>query len=86
GLIFYLLSVLLGSSGLYQAFYMDEASIYTGLLFFGLLYTPAEMVLAVALHILSRKNEYEADRFAIQTTGKPESLVEALKKLHSEPV
>ncbi|MFC1906453.1 M48 family metallopeptidase [Chloroflexota bacterium] len=83
GLIFYLLSVLLGSSGLYQAFYMGETSIYTGLLFFGLLYIPVEMVLAIALHILSRKHEYEADRFAVQTTGKPESLVGALEKLHS---
>lgn len=84
GLIFYLLSVLLGSSGLYQAFYMDHTSIYAGLLFFGLLYTPVEMVLSVALHILSRRNEYEADRFATQTTGEPGSLVEALKKLHSD--
>ena len=84
GLIFYLLSVLLGSSGLYQAFYMDHTSIYAGLLFFGLLYTPVEMVLSVALHILSRRNEYEADRFATQTTGEPRSLVEALKKLHSD--
>ena len=84
GLIFYLLSVLLGSSGLYQAFYMDHTSIYAGFLFFGLLYTPVEMVLSVALHILSRRNEYEADRFATQTTGEPGSLVEALKKLHSD--
>ena len=84
GLIFYLLSVLLGSSGLYQAFYMDHASIYAGLLFFGLLYTPVEMVLSAALHMFSRRNEYEADRFAAQTTGEPESLVEALKKLHSD--
>jgi len=84
GLIFYLLSVLLGSSGLYQAFYMDHTSIYAGLLFFGLLYTPVEMVLSVALHILSRRNEYEADQFATQTTGEPGSLVEALKKLHSD--
>jgi len=84
GLIFYLLSALLSSSGLYQAFYMDHTSIYAGLLFFGLLYTPVEMILSVALHILSRRNEYEADRFATQTTGEPGSLVEALKKLHSD--
>jgi len=84
GLIFYLLSVLLGSSGLYQAFYMDHTSIYAGLLFFGLLYTPVEMVLSVALHMFSRRNEYEADRFATQTTGEPGSLVEALKNLHSD--
>ena len=29
----------------------------------------------------SRKNEYEADRFAAETTAAPEELVGALKKL-----
>ena len=31
--------------------------------------------------VLSRRNEYAADRFAIETTGKGEALVSALKKL-----
>ncbi|MFC2056939.1 M48 family metallopeptidase [Chloroflexota bacterium] len=84
GLIFYLLSVLLDSLGLYQAFYMDQPSIYAGLLFFGLLYTPVEMVLSLALNILSRRNEYEADRFAAETTAEPMSLVDALKKLSAD--
>ncbi|MFC2068463.1 M48 family metallopeptidase, partial [Chloroflexota bacterium] len=42
GVIFFLLSLFLGSSDLYQAFYMRQESIYVGLLFFGLLYTPIE--------------------------------------------
>ena len=84
GLVFYLLSVLLGSPGLYQAFYMEQTSIYTGLLFFGLLYTPVEMVLSVALSVLSRKNEYEADRFAARTVDEPASLEGALKKLSAD--
>ena len=63
---------------------MEQPSIYSGLLFFGLLYTPLEMVLSVAMHMLSRKNEYEADRFAAETTRHPQELVEALKKLHTD--
>ncbi len=81
GLILFLLSALLGSTSLYQAFYMEQPSIYAGLLFFGLLYTPVEMVLSVALCYFSRRNEYEADRFAAETTDEPYSLVDALKKL-----
>ncbi|GAH53907.1 unnamed protein product, partial [marine sediment metagenome] len=84
GLIFFLLSVLLGSPALYQAFYMEQSSVYAGLLFFGLLYTPVEMVLSIALQIFSRRNEYEADRFASETTDEPASLVDALKKLATE--
>jgi len=83
GLLFFLLSIFLGSPWLYETFYMEQPSIYSGILFFGLLYTPLEMVLSVALHMLSRKNEYEADRFAAQTTRHPQELVEALKKLHT---
>jgi hypothetical protein len=31
--------------------------------------------------VLSRKNEYEADRFAAETIVEPRNLIEALKKL-----
>ena len=86
GLIFYLLSVLMDSPGLYQAFYMNQSSVYTGLLFFGLLYTPVEMVLSIALQIFARRNEYEADQFAAETTAEPASLVDALKKLSADNI
>jgi STE24 endopeptidase len=81
GLIFFLLSLFLGSPDLYQAFYMKQESIYAGLLFFGLLYTPLELVLSVIMQMFSRKNEYEADRFAAETIDDPRSLIDALKKL-----
>ncbi len=81
GLVFFLLSVFLSSPGLYQAFYMEHQPIYAGLLFFGLLYTPIELLLSVAMQMLSRKNAYEADRFAAETVDEPQNLVDALKKL-----
>jgi len=83
GVLFFVLSILLGSPGLYDAFYMEQQSIYSGILFFGLLYTPLEMVLSIMMHALSRRNEYEADRFAAETTQHPQHLVEGLKKLHA---
>ncbi len=83
GLLFFLLSVFLASPGLYDAFRMEQPAIYSGILFFGLLYTPLEMVLSLAMRAVSRKNEYEADRFAAQTIEHPQDLVEALKKLHT---
>ena len=79
--IFFLLSLLLGSPGLYQAFYMTQLSIYAGLLFFSLLYTPIELVFSVLMQMISRRNEYEADRFAAETIDEPVSLIDALKKL-----
>jgi len=84
GLLFFLLSVFLGSPGLYQAFYVEQQSIYAGLLFFGLLYTPIELLLSIVMQMLSRKNEYQADRFAAETIDEPQSLVDALKKLSAD--
>jgi STE24 endopeptidase len=83
GVLFFVLSIFVGSPGLYHAFYMEQQSIYSGILFFGLLYTPLEMVLSVIMHALSRKNEYEADRFAAETIQHPQHLIEALKKLYT---
>jgi len=81
GVLFFLLSLFLDSPGLYQAFYMTQPSVYAGVLFFGLLYTPIELVLSIAMQMISRKNEYEADRFAVETIDEPSRLVDALKKL-----
>jgi STE24 endopeptidase len=83
GLLFFVLSIFLGSPGLYEAFYMEQQSVYSGILLFGLLYTPLEMVLSVLMHVLSRKNEYEADRFAVETIQHPQHLIGALKRLHA---
>ena len=81
GVVLYLLSVFLTHRGLFDAFYMDRTSIYAGLIFFGMLFSPMDMILSVVMHSVSRKNEYEADRFAAETTGRSEPLIAALKKL-----
>ena len=81
GLVFYLLSLFLTHQGLFDAFYMDQMSVYAGLIFFSMLYTPIEMILSLIMQIFSRKNEFEADRFASETTAKPENMIDALKKL-----
>jgi STE24 endopeptidase len=84
GVIFFLLSLFISSPGLYQAFFMEQSSIYTGLLFFGLLYIPLELLLSILLQMVSRKNEYTADRFAAATIDEPRSLIAALKKLSAD--
>ncbi|MFP4543970.1 MAG: M48 family metallopeptidase [Bacteroidota bacterium] len=81
GILFYLLSIFLYDEGLYRAFFMDRTPIYAGLVFFGMLYSPVEMILSVLMNIFSRKNEYQADRFAAETYEKPRALIDALKKL-----
>ncbi|NIV93076.1 M48 family metalloprotease [candidate division KSB1 bacterium] len=81
GVMFFLLSIFISHEGLFEAFYMEQTSIYAGLIFFGMLYSPIELVLSIFMQIFSRKNEYEADRFAAETTNDPTSMIDALKKL-----
>jgi len=81
GVLFLLLSVFLQVEGLFQAFYVDQLSVYTGLLFFGLLYSPVELLLSIPLNAWSRRHEFQADRFAVDTTGRAETLINGLKRL-----
>ncbi len=83
GVMFFLLSVFLNSSGLYEAFYMEEQSIYAGLIFFGMLYAPIDMILSIFMQVISRKYEFEADEYA-STTYQKEPMVDALKKLSKD--
>lgn len=81
GSMFFLLSIFLSHQGLFDAFYMKQNSIYAGLIFFGMLYTPIEFILSIFMQIFSRKNEYEADKFAIETTKTSDAFIDALKTL-----
>jgi STE24 endopeptidase len=84
GVLFYLLSAVLASPELHRAFYVDRPSVATGLVFFGLLYTPVELLMSVVINAMSRRHEYQADRFAADTTGDGASMIGALKRLAIE--
>ncbi|MFC1591275.1 M48 family metallopeptidase [Thermodesulfobacteriota bacterium] len=81
GCMFFILSCFLNNRGLFDAFGMQHLSIYASFVFFGFLYAPIEMLISFFSNMLSRKNEYQADRYAAASSGRPEALIEALKKL-----
>ncbi|WP_428235359.1 M48 family metallopeptidase [Gracilimonas sp.] len=84
GVLFYLLSVFLNAQGLFDAFYMEQMSVYAGLIFFGMLYAPIDMILSVFMQMISRRHEFEADAFAAETTGEPEDMISTLKQLSKD--
>jgi len=82
GVVFWLMSLFLGSPGLYAAFGLTgELPVHAGLVFFLLLYTPVSLALSVAFNAMSRRFEFQADAFAAQSTGDGRALAAALKKL-----
>jgi STE24 endopeptidase len=84
GAVFFLLSVFLDDPGLYRAFGVDHQPVYAGLVFFGLLYAPVERVLSIGVNALSRRWEYQADRFAARATGRPGDLASAVTRLAAD--
>ena len=81
GIMLYLLSIFISYQGLFDAFYMPQKSVYAGLIFFGMLYSPLGFFIGIFMQMLSRKNETEADRFSVETTRDPGAMVAALKQL-----
>ncbi|MFC1553463.1 M48 family metallopeptidase [candidate division KSB1 bacterium] len=84
GVMFYLISIFISHRGLFDAFFMEEMAIYTGLIFFGMLFSPIEMILSIFMNIFSRRNEYQADRFAVETRDNKDDMIDALKKLSKD--
>lgn len=80
GLLFLLLSQLLGADSLFAAFDVPPST-HVGLVLFGLLFTPASLLLSLPANWLSRRFEYQADAFAVRGTGQGETLIQALKRL-----
>jgi len=80
-LMFFILSFFINNQNLFAAFKMEHLSVYASLVFFGFLYIPISMFLSVIQNIISRKYEYEADRYSVTTYRHPKEMIEALKKL-----
>lgn len=80
GLMLYILSLFIDNPVLSRALGAEEGSFHMGVLAFGLLYSPISLVLGLIMNMISRKHEYEADRFAGENFD-PGELQKALKKL-----
>jgi len=81
GILLFALSLMLESEMLFDAFFMKNTSIYASIVFFGFLFTPIEMVVSLFMQSISRRNEHEADYWAVSTTTNEINLISGLKKL-----
>ncbi|MBT6121656.1 M48 family metallopeptidase [bacterium] len=77
----FLLSLSIGNPNLFAAFSMSLTSVYASFVLFSFLYIPIQMILGLLSSLLSRKHEFEADEFAVRTTGKKGPLIKSLKTL-----
>ncbi|HBE01691.1 MAG TPA: peptidase M48 [Spirochaetia bacterium] len=78
GVMFYLFGLFIGNPLLTLG--AEQPSFHMGILIFSLLYSPVSSVLHVITNYISRRHEYQADRFAAKTY-QAAPLIIALKKL-----
>ncbi len=87
--VFFLIGLFTDKDGtvarmLFDAFYVEQISVYAGLVFFGLLFAPVKKLLSIYSNWGSRKDEFEADAYAADAQETPDHLVQSLKKLSAD--
>jgi len=80
GIMLFLLSLLINNDLLARSVGAAEASFHTGALVFAVLYSPVSLLTGLLMNILSRRNEFSADAFAVRR-GTGEALASGLRKL-----
>ncbi len=79
-IVLFVFGLLINNPALSRALGVEEPNFHIGMVAFGVLYSPISFFTGIFMNMLSRKNEYQADRFAAENY-KPEALASALKKL-----
>lgn len=83
GVMLFLLSRMIFNSEVSLAMGGQVSAIHLNMLAFAILYSPLSRILGIFMNILSRKNEYEADEYAVKNyDGVP--LIEGLKKMSGD--
>jgi STE24 endopeptidase len=84
GVMFVVLGFLIDQPWLYEMFGLPASATYAGLLTGMLWLYPIQLVTTPLNNRLSIRHEYEADAFAVETTGNPDAEVSSLSKLADE--
>lgn len=83
GVMLYIMSLFIFNSTLSIALGASDLQLHLNLIAFAMLYTPISFITGIISNIVSRKNEFEADNYAIDTTNSTD-LPTALKKLSTD--
>jgi len=69
---------------LFEAFGVSMPSYYVGLTLYLILIRPFAVLFGILMNYWSRRDEFEADRFAAEALGDPNPLIQALKRLSKD--
>ena len=80
GLTLFILSLFLNIPEFSFALGVETPSFHIGIIAFGILFSPISMILGIFMNVISRKNEYQADKYA-KDNYNAEHLISGLIKL-----
>lgn len=80
GITLFIFSLLVDNPQLTRALGSTQPSFHMGLIAFGILYSPISLISGLLMNVVSRKNEFEADRFTAEYDLQND-LISGLKKL-----
>ena len=78
GIMLFAFNLIMNDISLFQVFGVSQLSVHAGIVFFSMLYAPVSMFTSIVTTAISRKNEYEADKYSYDTTNNREALVSML--------
>ena len=78
GIMLFAFNLIMNDISLFQVFGVSQLSVHAGIVFFSMLYAPVSMFTSIVTTAISRKNEYEADKYSYDTTNNKEALVSML--------
>ena len=78
GVMLFVFSKIMNDLDLFGIFGVADLSVHAGLIFFSMLYAPVSMVTSIFSSVISRKNEFSADKYSYETTNDKEALISML--------
>ena len=78
GIMLFAFNLIVNDISLFQVFGVGQLSVHAGLVFFSMLYAPVSMFTSIVTTAISRKNEYEADKYSYDTTKNRKALISML--------
>ena len=81
GVMLFVFSKIMSDIDLFNVFGVSDLSVHAGLVFFSMLNSPVSMITSIISSIISRRNEFSADRYSYETTNNKYALISMLKGL-----
>ena len=78
GIMLFAFNLIMNDISLFHVFGANQLSVHAGIVFFSMLYAPVSMLTSIITTAISRKNEFEADKYSLDTTNDGQALISML--------